>query len=290
MSDIDLLVKKEDLPRVERELLSLRAVPEDCNRGVGRHNHHFGYRLPASGIRVEVHWTIMGTDYPCRIDVAGMWHRARPVTLANSPARALAPEDLLLHLCLHVAKDIHHMHLRMVCDIGEVLRHHGADLEWSVLLDRARRWGVIRPVYMVLRLAQELLKAAVPADRLASMRPDDFDEAYYDLLREHVLAGQGQGDIAPGPMAAKLWEARGVRRKLSLLARRILLPREMMAGMYPVPAHSRRIYLYYPVRLKDILVRHSTSVWRLARGDAKSLAAAGHTNKVTALRDWLMSG
>ena len=62
-----------------------------------------------------------------------------------------------------------------------------------------------------------------------------------------------------------------------------------MSLMYPSPANSWRIYPYYLVRLKDVLVRHIATVWRLMRGDRKARVDAANSYQVTTLRDWLMS-
>lgn len=290
MSDVDLLVKKGDLLRVEQELLASGGMPEDCNRVITQYNHCFGYKLLKSGLRMEIHWTIRDSDHPFQIDVEGLWSRAQPVTLAQAPAWALSPEDLLLHLCLHTAKHAYEMQVRMLCDISEVVRRHGTGLDWQEIGARARQWGILRAVYLFLRLAQELLGVAVPADWLASLRPDSFDERYLTLARQKILATRVDGGMAQYAQAARLWGPNGLGHKIVIIRDSLLPSRESMAIMYPAPANSWRIYPYYPVRLKDVLVRHGATLWRLARGDPKTKAAAEHTNQVTGLRDWLMSG
>jgi len=47
---------------------------------------------------------------------------------------------------------------------------------------RASEWGILRAVYMISRLARELLEVAVPPDWLASIEPADFEERYHLLL------------------------------------------------------------------------------------------------------------
>ncbi|MCJ7433367.1 MAG: nucleotidyltransferase family protein, partial [Anaerolineales bacterium] len=140
-----------------------------------------------NGILLEIHWAIIDAIFPFRIEVEELWSRTQTVTLAQAPALALAPKDLLLHLCLHTAKHANEMRIRMVCDIGEVVRCHGMELDWQELGARAGQWDAIRAVYLILRLAQELLEIAVPADWLISLRPDSFSEGYLDLAREQIL-------------------------------------------------------------------------------------------------------
>ena len=241
---------------------------------------------------------ILDPNLPQHIDVEGLWNRARPATLAKAPTLALAPKDLLLHLCLHTVvhayeiRTEYEMRLRMLCDIGEVVLRFGAELDWHGLGARARQWGAARAVYVILRLARELLSVAVPADWLASFRPEDFSERYLDLAREQIL-----GERAGMPTALQgsvylpqLWGSKKLGNKLGLVRDRLLPPRENMALKYPAPANSWRIYLYYPVHIKGLMIQRGAALWRLARGDPKTRAVAGLANQIVELRDWLMSG
>jgi hypothetical protein len=290
MGDVDLLVKKDDLPRIDQELLALGCVPEDHNRKIAQENYHFGYKMPKSGLRVEIHW-VLDSAYPFQTSVDGLWSRAQPVTLAQSPAWVLSPEDLLLHLCVHMAKHSYDMNIRMLCDIGEVVRHSGAILDWHEIESRARQWGILHAVYVILRLAKELLDAAVPADWIASLRPDDFEESYLKLMQEQIFADRNEkGKMGQSHKVVRMWEMKGLGGKLALMRERLLPSRETMALTYPAPANSWRIYLYYPARIKYVLQRHGATLWGLVRNDPKAQAAAEQTNEITALRDWLMSG
>jgi hypothetical protein len=209
--------------------------------------------------------------------------------LAQDPVWTLSPADLLLYLCLHTAKHTHDIQLNMLCDIGEVVQRHGAELDWQVIGARAKQWGITHAVYVILRLAQELLDVAVPADWLASLKPASFDERYLSLTRQVALATRVDGSMAQHRQAIRLWGPKGLGEKIALIRDSLLLSRESMATLYPVPVNSWRIYLYYPVHIKEVLLRHGTTLWRLARGDPETRAAAERTNQVTALIDWLMS-
>jgi hypothetical protein len=295
MGDIDLMVKKDDLMRVDKLLLAYGCLPEEHSRVVAKDQHHFRYLLPGSRILLEIHWTIIDPTLPLRIDVETLWSRAQPVTLAHAPALTLAPEDLLLHLCLHTACHTYEMRLSMICDIKQVVWRFGTELNWQEIGAHARQWGAVRAVYVMLRLAQELLGVPVPADWLASLRPEKFNERYLDLVREQILIdrtglpdGQERSSFFNG--LTQLWGTKGFKSKLALLRDRLLPPRETLARLYPVPVNSWRIYLYIPVFFKDIWVRRSAALWRLLRRDPEAQAIAAHTNQVRALQDWLMSG
>ena len=190
-----------------------------------------------------------------------------------------------------MAKHAYDMHVRMLCDIGEVVRRYGMGLDWQGIGARAQQWGILHAVYVILRLAQELLDVAVPANWLSSLRPDDFDERYLILMLEQIFTDTGtKGTMGKSHKLVRMWEMKGLGDKLALMRERLLPSRETMALMYPAPANSWRIYLYYPARIKYVVQRHGTTLWHLVRGDSKTQAIAERTNEVTGLRDWLMSG
>ena len=62
-----------------------------------------------------------------------------------------------------------------------------------------------------------------------------------------------------------------------------------MAEMYRASPDSKRIYLYYPVRWRDLLRRHGRSAWRFLRRDDVMMDLAERENQKTALSDWLAS-
>jgi len=290
MGDLDLLVNIDNLSRIEQELLALGYQPMDCNRVIAQENYHFSYQLPEHGIHVEIHWSLFIRKNPLQFDEGGLWSRSQTVTIAQTTTRTLSPEDLLLHLCHHTARHTYDMRLRMFSDIGELIKRQGSQLDWEKIGARARLWGIQHSLYFILRLARELLDVPVPQDVLASFLPEDFKEDYLALARQKIFIFSTENSMGKTEKIARLWNPIGLRKKIELIRYRLLPPRETMALMYPAPANSWRIYFYYPVRLRDVLVRHGATLWQLARGDSKAQAFAEHTNQITSLRDWLISG
>ena len=62
-----------------------------------------------------------------------------------------------------------------------------------------------------------------------------------------------------------------------------------MAEMYRASPDSKRIYLYYPLRWRDLLRHHGRSAWRLLWRDDVMMDLAERKNHKTALREWLAS-
>ncbi|MGA9350203.1 MAG: nucleotidyltransferase family protein [Anaerolineae bacterium] len=294
MDDVDLLVRKTDLSRVEGKLLEVGygplerpSIEEQCRKA----QHLVGFTKP-DAFGIEIHWTIENPTSPFKIDVDGLWERARPAIIAGVEVLALSPEDLLLHLCLHAS--FHHkfrIRLRSFCDISETVQHYRDEMDWEQVQLRAHQWGTGKYVYLTLHLARELLGAAVPDEILDTLRPDDFDLQVVAGARERIFSDRDSTADASSlsPNLAQLWGPRRLQDKAILLLKSAFPSPEVMAQMYPALPDSKRIYLYYPVRLKDLLLRYGRAAWRLLRRDEEMLALAKREKEKTALRDWLAS-
>jgi len=173
MADIDLLIRPADLPTVER---TLRAA---------------GYRAPGESVRAEeafrgylhfvrdsavidLHWElahysrfegIVGVDHD------GLWRRARRMAVGDARGLMLSPEDLLLHLALHVTLGSEFGRLIWFTDIDAVLRRFASILDWDRVLEEATRWRVKALLGFTLRICQESFGTPVPAGVLPSLLP-----------------------------------------------------------------------------------------------------------------------
>ncbi|MDH4299240.1 MAG: nucleotidyltransferase family protein, partial [Dehalococcoidia bacterium] len=235
MSDVDLLVRQDDLKLIDEILLETGARPVECNRVITGHKHNFGYVLPEGKLTVSINWKLVEADYPCRIDYSGIWSRAQRLQLARTEVLALAPEDLLLYVCLHAAKHTAaNMIIRMLCDITEIVDYFAGGLDWPAICVRARQWGVGRAVYVLLRLARELLDAAIPEEQLEALRPVEFEEQRLLVVRRHILDSSAAVEAAKASApVARLKRITGLDHKAYRILRNIFMPRSKMALKYP---------------------------------------------------------
>jgi hypothetical protein len=105
------------------------------------------------------------------VDHAGMWQRRVPALLHGHVYPTLAPEDTLIHLCIHQA--VNHqfvaLWLRNLLDVHQVAARY--DLDWAALAGRAAAWRVATVVWTALDLAQRLLDTAVPETAMQRLAP-----------------------------------------------------------------------------------------------------------------------
>jgi hypothetical protein len=271
MADLDLLVKPSDLPtaiEVLRQLGYESDQPFDPVAQQARFQDMPPMRKPGSAM-VELHWTLVTPLCGARIgqgELEGIWERSVPATVAGVPSRTLAPEDLLLHLCMHASA--HHrfadVGLKSFVDMAEVARHYGGALDWSGFAERANRWRVANGVRMALMLAQEWTDLCVPADVWSQLDGERPDDQTLEWARHKVLEGRPTELVNE---FARLESEGGTTGKLAALRTAAFPPRTVMARLYGVPGDSWRILAWYPYRIWDLWSRYRGALWKLFRRD-----------------------
>ena len=289
MCDVDLLVREGDLSRAEEQLRALGYRSDEINASNSADDFHLVYASAADRV-IELHWAIEPLASPFRINVQDLWARAKSVTIADAPALVLAPADLLLHLCLHLFA--HHSFneafasgLRALCDVAETIRRYREVLNWAEVGQRASEWGARNGVYLVLRLAHDLVGADVPDAVLADLAPADFQPRYLESAQALMLEGE---DIL-GRNSVDFWLAEGTAAKAASFWRTLFPPRERMARAYSLPPDSRRVYWYYVLRLWDATRRYGRIAWELLH-HRQAAAWSGQEAGAIALIKWLSSG
>lgn len=272
MDDVDLLFKKKDLSRCQKRLMDTDYYPY-CSR------------LP-----LDIHWDFDITPANLHINIEEVWERAQPAIIADVEVRVLSPEDLLLHLCLHLAVKqlFQSVGLRTFCDIRETIRHYHGQIQWEHVSSRAIQWGARNSVFLTLLFARDLLNAEVPSDTMEALKPDNLDPRVRAWAFEQIF--HDTGDLLPlSPYFWQLWEPGSFREKVAHFLNLIFPPPEFISQEYPAPYGSPRNYLYYLNRLKDHLPRYGRAIWRMLVRDEKMLTLAKRQNRNIAMREWLSS-
>jgi len=245
-----------------------------------------------NAITIDVHWTINPIGSPFTVNLDELWERARPCTIDGLNALALSPEDLLFHLCLHTTYQPKlQWNLRHLWDIPETITYFQDEIDWERLFRRTRQWGANKPVFLALYFARELLGATVPVEQRDRIKPDGFDSqvitwAKEQIFEESKVVGK---PVFTSPFFAKLWDTRPFREKVVIFLKRVFPPPEFMERTYFVPSRSIQMYLFYLIRLKDLMVRFGPTTWRLWRGDKRVEPVRKNLNRKTTLIEWMES-
>lgn len=280
MRDIDVLVRSDDLEKVQELMAGLGYdASAQADLGAVRASfHHLPRYTRQRSLPVEVHWTLELPTSPFRIDLERLWDRAEPARIAGQEAWVLAPEDLLLHLCMHASYHHHfRVRLRHLADVASTVERYAPAMRWRSLLARAREWGVERFVYTTLSLACELLRAPVPANVLASFAHDAEDEELVRVAGDFLLAAPVELPIAYREARA----AGGIAAKAQIYLGSLFPPPQRLREMYGLRPGSWTTPLYYFVRPVDVARRLGRVLAQLGRAtDRLPLSLERETNGI----------
>lgn len=279
IGDVDLLVKKGDLPIAKKELARLGYNPLQCDftqwhADQGRlltHMHLTPY-CKKEGLWIEVHWDLQTLTSPYRIDINTFWSNAQPVTIANVDVLMLVPEDLLLHLCLHLDQHLRSgaIPLRWYCDIAEVIRHYEAEIDWNYLIQSSKNQGIEDPIYQNLYIVSNYLGSFVPAHvlhdlKLANVDCDDIDDLFRRLIGGEIKKEkEGMGYFR------RITKVDGIGNKAHLLFDAVFPCKEYMIRRYSIK-NKKLIYVYYLSRFGTVLRSGLNVLWYVLRYPFKEL-------------------
>jgi hypothetical protein len=162
-ADLDLLLRPQEAPHA-RELLLARGYQLLSHARLAclaRFRQVDELRSADRQVLVEIHRSITSWTFYFPFPAARVWEQLETVSLCDTPVPTLAPEALLLVLCVHGAK--HHWgRLGWICDVAAMLSRH-SELDWHRILAQASRLGGRRMLCLGLLLAHNLVGADLPA-------------------------------------------------------------------------------------------------------------------------------
>ena len=163
-SDLDLLIRSDDLPRIKVALAELGYAPGlRLAQAAERDYLKSGYEYTFDGARgrnlLEIKWQVLPRFYAIGFDVSDFFHRAAVVTIEGQKLHTLCDQDLMLVLCVHAAKHCWRQ-ISWLSDIVRLARSQA--LDWVALRAEAERLGITRIVTLTFLLAHKLLGAELP--------------------------------------------------------------------------------------------------------------------------------
>ncbi|WP_167375002.1 nucleotidyltransferase domain-containing protein [Prosthecochloris sp. GSB1] len=286
MSDIDILVRRGDLGRMDSILVDHGFRPLQAFGGpLLEEGHHLRYRHADAGAIIEVHWNLMDPADRIVVDIDALWERAGTVDGSAGRRRELSFEDLLLYLAVHLANHTFSLGLRGLYDMAAVIHVFGDTIDWSRLLKTAFRWNATRALQVNLRLLEELLHVPLPGGVFEKFGDAGFEESYYEVCRELVFASYEPNN----PVFSLRFQREGGKKAGFILESLLPAPRAI-ALKYPDARHALDILLRYPLYYGERIKKYSGALWRLARRDREALAAVDRQESVLKVKRWLLSG
>jgi hypothetical protein len=188
MNDVDILIRKQDLDAIYdiyEEMRYFSAV--ELVGGSPRKQERFSHHAPPFFSRdlklmVGTHWGLITPLAPYTIDYDAIWSRVVDVGFYGQPAKSMAPEDNLHHLCVHLP--YYKCGLRELADIYNLVRHHAID--WDLFAGEVGKAKSENLVYHALSLAQRV--CPIPAVQAAIARAQPKTSYYFRRDADHKCA------------------------------------------------------------------------------------------------------
>jgi PqqD family protein of HPr-rel-A system len=260
--DLDIFIRPDT---VERTCGILRRRGYEFS--ARRQTDALAIRTAAVGeITVDLQWALARRVFTFPLTLEELWDRSMTVDIGGVPVRQPGTSDYVLILCAHGSKHCWSS-LIWITDIAAVLRVWGSHIDWPELLRRAASRGGEKQLLLGLRLAHDLLGAALPApveERMRSYALDhliaDVQQALFATATERSFQGSF-GLIRGGIFYIKTRErlrdraAHGVYllRLSMVLALGMARPNHLDHAVVTLPAFLA--FLYYPIRLVRVTLK-----------------------------------
>lgn len=197
--DLDLFVRKADLPKVSAFLIArgyqpLYRLTETEAASYLESNCELCYVQEQGKVSVDLHWGITPEYFSVPFDPAQWWTRSCVQSLGGQDVVALSPEDLLVYLCIHGAKHSWER-LLWLTDVAELIQAHPR-LNYDRVFEQAASLHSTRMLELGLALAKDLLGAVLPGSVEARFNGDRAIPALVAHVREGLGDEQaGSNDI-----------------------------------------------------------------------------------------------
>jgi len=194
-SDLDLLIPESAIGAAQAVLIAQGYERKDPSTDPVEAEHEEGpyhvFIKKRSLFRVDLQWVMAHQHFAFQLDRPEFWAHRSPVMLGNSTVQGLAPEELLILLCVHGSKHAWEQ-LKWVCDVAEVLRSH-PDLDWERIFANATNWHCQRLMHMGLALAHRVLDAPIPESVYARYSTDADVRMLSERMPASLLASPREG-------------------------------------------------------------------------------------------------
>lgn len=180
--DLDILVHERDALKAKDLLISHEY------QLVQEFSWEYQFVDKNGRVNVDLHWAVAPHHFCFLLDFNSLWERLEPVSLIDTTVQSFSPEDLLLILCMNVARDCcgEKGRLSQICDIAELLCAN-REIDWGSLMEQANRLGTKRMLLVGLFLARDLLGTTLPEEVLQKLQAEPALESITAQMYEWLF-------------------------------------------------------------------------------------------------------
>jgi Uncharacterised nucleotidyltransferase len=193
--DIDIIVPQRHLAEAHAALTSFgyRARfpwPHESEMPLVRIPGEYTYRGEGSERLLELHTEFTMRHFPMRADLDAFAKRLVNVSLGGTTVRTFCPEDALVVLSVHGAKDFWNK-LSWVADLSELVSVAGR-LNWDLVFDTAESLNAERMLLLGLSLAQDVLDTRLPVPVFERIQSDRTVLSLTEHVEQKLLSARAE--------------------------------------------------------------------------------------------------
>ncbi len=245
MSDIDLLIRKEDFLKANHLLNSLGFKHEKEKFSLGWSLGSISHIKSGLGLKIDLHWSLTKTNSPFSIKMEEVWNRRKKVIIADISTYTLCVEDMILFFCLHTLYN-HYLNigLQAFCDLAEIVKHNKDNINWHNLDKLAAKYKLSFIVYAGLWLTKSIIFDIIPLDVLDLFRVhcSRSQLKWLGRVKDKMLIADGSKVVET---LIRLRMITDLKTKLGLLRLIFFPPSWELVLYYPFSEDNKLAYLYY---------------------------------------------
>ena len=236
MSDIDLLIRKEDISRADEVLKNkgYKALDSTSYDGIditGNYLTTCDYRSENQlHPSFHIHWHIVNSTVPApyssRINMDELWRDSVPVEIDGVRVLSMSPHHFLIHLCEHAMRVTHSAaKLIYLLDVSALVERYRETIDWHKVVEFSRNYGLDRFVYNILSLTRLNMGLDVTEWVLERLKPKRtaFGERLF-----HFITARGKG-FSGLSYLVHLSMNKGIFKKISFIFRTVFPPAWVLA-------------------------------------------------------------
>lgn len=188
--DIDLLVKDETLPEIQRILseidyVPLQTEPKEDFLQPARLNHQITQICLSNkkhdlwNFTLDIHTCVRG--FFEQEQIQGFWQRARYLTLGEQRVLVPSNEDLLLYFSIISISLLESVQLRYLYDIHRLVTVCKKELDWNRVSYQTKDYNLDTCLYFPLALSRSLFSTEIPDSMLKDIHPNWIAEKLINL-------------------------------------------------------------------------------------------------------------
>jgi hypothetical protein len=207
MGDVDVLIHHDDYELVAKAMagLGFSPHPRPQARFVLEYGSGQQFRRTSDETWVDMQWDVAEREWdpdahrPFGARAAHMWERSVPLRIDDYTMLAPCPEDMLLHLCLHL-EGHEYCELVLFSDIAEFLRHYRDTLDWHKFNAVTRDARAEACAHHVLQLTARLFGLTLPSGTLDALAHKYFAAQLYAPIFGNLTSMHQTLDDLDAPM------------------------------------------------------------------------------------------